>query len=50
MSESDRYCGALGCRSSASLIIDHPDHGRRTVCPDHAVGYDVVERLGGEAA
>jgi hypothetical protein len=42
---SAEVCGCLGCRASAELVIDHDDLGRRVVCPEHAVGYRVVERV-----
>jgi hypothetical protein len=45
MSPSTRVCGCLGCRSDAVAVIDHPDHGQRTVCGSHIDGYDVVEWL-----
>lgn len=43
-------CGCAGCTSEALLRIAHEDHGRLVVCPEHAVGHTVVERLGGEPA
>jgi len=46
MSTSDtRVCGCLGCRDDAVAVIDHPEHGERTVCADDINGYDVVEWL-----
>jgi hypothetical protein len=38
-------CGCFGCRRDAVAEIDHPEHGRRTVCGAHVDGYDVVEWL-----
>lgn len=39
------FCGNLGCRTEADCVIDHPDHGERTVCADHARGYPVIRRV-----
>ncbi|MFP4628928.1 MAG: hypothetical protein ACLFMX_08060 [Halobacteriales archaeon] len=36
------FCGALGCRKEAAVVIDHPEHGERTVCHDHAEDHEVV--------
>lgn len=38
-------CGCVGCRGDAVAEIDHPEHGRRTVCADDINSYDVVEWL-----
>ncbi|MFC6825712.1 DUF5131 family protein [Halopelagius fulvigenes] len=43
-------CGCLGCARPASFVVDHPDHGHRTVCKTHARDYPVIERLGGDSA
>jgi len=40
-----RTCGCLGCRDDAFVVIDHPDHGRRAVCPRHQRDHDVVEEV-----
>lgn len=37
-------CGALGCSADADVVIDHPEHGERTVCRDHARDYRVIRR------
>ena len=39
------FCGAMGCRSDADVVIDHPEHGHRTVCEDCAEGYEVVRNV-----
>jgi len=36
-------CGCFGCDAVAEYVIDHPKHGERVVCPDHAEGYEVVD-------
>ncbi|WP_195892439.1 hypothetical protein [Halopiger goleimassiliensis] len=36
------FCGALGCTEDADVVINHPEHGRRTVCENHAEGHEVV--------
>lgn len=36
------FCGTLGCGKDADCVIDHPEHGERTVCEGHARGYSVV--------
>lgn len=38
-------CGALGCTEEAEVVIDHPEHGERTVCDDHARDHLVVCRV-----
>lgn len=38
-----RVCGAIGCDEFAFGVIDHPRHGRRTVCKAHAVEHPVLE-------
>lgn len=38
-------CTCLGCHDPATKAIDHPDHGRRVVCDDHAEGHEVIERV-----
>lgn len=35
-------CGCMGCSEPAEAMIDHPEHGTRTVCADHADGYEVI--------
>lgn len=42
------FCTAIGCRDSATAVIEHPDHGRRPVCEDHINGYPTDERLEAE--
>ncbi|MFC6718086.1 hypothetical protein ACFQGT_10645 [Natrialbaceae archaeon GCM10025810] len=44
-SATDRFgpfCGALGCRSAADVVIRHTEHGKRTVCEEHAGDDEVV--------
>lgn len=41
------FCGALGCREAADVVIHHAEYGRRAVCDDHAEDHAVVERLDG---
>ncbi|WP_202613881.1 hypothetical protein [Halostella pelagica] len=36
------FCGTIGCSNEAAVVIDHPDHGKRTVCDDHAADGEVV--------
>lgn len=36
------FCACLGCRSEASVAIDHPEHGRRVVCDDCARTFEVI--------
>lgn len=38
-------CGAISCTEPAAVRIDHPDHGERVVCSDHAEGYPVLEEV-----
>ena len=38
----ERFCGCLGCRSAATVIINHAKHGERPVCDDCADGHEVV--------
>jgi hypothetical protein len=40
-----RICGAMGCTDEAFVIVQHPEHGRRAVCPDHRRDYPVVEEV-----
>jgi len=40
-----RVCGCIGCGKTATSEIRHPEHGLRTVCDDHAAGYEVVTHL-----
>ena len=35
-------CGALGCSDDAEVVVDHPDHGERVVCADHADDLEVI--------
>lgn len=41
----ERYCSALGCRSMATAVVDHPDHGERFVCEDDARDFPVVRNV-----
>lgn len=41
--ETGRVCGAIGCGDMGVLQIEHPDHGPRTVCRDHAADFEVVQ-------
>ena len=45
--ERTKGCICLGCRDDAVAVIDHPEHGRRTVCGAHINGHDVDEWLVG---
>jgi len=36
-------CGCLGCHDPAVAVIDHPEHGRRTVCERHRGDHEVIE-------
>lgn len=36
------FCGALGCTEGAEYVIDHPKHGKRTVCPAHVGDCEVI--------
>lgn len=36
----DRVCAA--CTSPAVAIVDHPEHGERAACDEHAEDYEVV--------
>lgn len=36
------FCACLGCRSEATTVIDHPDHGRRVVCDGCAEPFEVI--------
>ena len=36
------FCGCAGCTESAIAIVDHPEHGERAVCTEHAAGMEVV--------
>lgn len=40
-----RICGCMGCTDEAHVIVQHPKHGRRAVCPDHRRDYPVVEEV-----
>ncbi|SEO69868.1 hypothetical protein SAMN05216388_101733 [Halorientalis persicus] len=46
MSLADRFttktCGVLGCGADAEVVIDHPEHGERTVCGSCAADFEVV--------
>jgi hypothetical protein len=35
----------MGCSGDVVAIVDHPDHGRRAACEDHADGYPVLEEV-----
>ena len=35
-------CGALGCTADADTVVDHPDHGERVVCADHAENHEAI--------
>ena len=39
------FCGALGCTDDADVVIDHPEHGERTVCNSCADGHVVICRV-----
>jgi len=39
------FCGCIGCREDAVAVIDHPEHGHRTVCADDINGHEVVRRV-----
>lgn len=39
------FCGTLGCTDDADVVIDHPEHGERTVCEEHTGGYEVIRRV-----
>lgn len=41
----EKTCGNIGCHNRATVVIDHPDHGERTVCDDHADDYDILRDL-----
>jgi len=36
------YCGCLGCKEAATVVIDHEQHGERLVCDSCADGHEVV--------
>jgi hypothetical protein len=40
-----RGCGCLGCTADAIAVINHAEHGRRTVCADDINGHDILEWL-----
>jgi hypothetical protein len=42
---SQTLCGCLGCTKSADAVVDHPDHGERTVCDGHAGDHEVIRRV-----
>ena len=42
--EEGPYCGALGCRETADVVIE-TQHGERTVCEDCAAGEEVVRHV-----
>lgn len=39
------FCACLGCTGVATAVIDHPKHGKRTVCDDCIDGHEVIEHL-----
>jgi len=39
------FCACLGCRDPADVVIDHPDHGQRTVCEECAGDHEVIRRV-----
>lgn len=39
------FCGALGCRHPADVVVDHPEHGERVVCEDCTDGHEVIRRV-----
>ncbi|WP_265111895.1 hypothetical protein [Halosolutus halophilus] len=39
------FCGALGCTEKADVVIDHPEHGERTVCEGCAGDYEVIRHV-----
>ena len=41
--EGPPFCGWVGCGDPAVARIEHPEHGRRTVCETHIAGFPVVE-------
>lgn len=42
---SPEGCGCVGCLEDAVAVIDHPEHGERTVCKSHINGHPVKRRL-----
>lgn len=40
-----RICGTVGCTEGADAVIDHPVHGKRTVCDDHSGDYPVIAHV-----
>lgn len=42
--EDAPVCGCLGCVQPAEYVVNHPEHGRRAVCPSCA---DTMEVVGG---
>jgi len=38
-------CGCIGCTDPADAVVDHPEHGERTVCDDHAGDYEVIRHV-----
>ncbi|WP_265111113.1 hypothetical protein [Halosolutus halophilus] len=39
------FCGVLGCTDDAGVVIDHPEHGERTVCKACAGDYEVIRHV-----
>ncbi|WP_323192390.1 hypothetical protein [Halostella sp. PRR32] len=39
------FCSKLGCTDEAAAVIDHPDHGERVVCDDHADDGEVIRHV-----
>jgi len=39
---SGPFCGAFGCPNEAVARINHPEHGERVVCEDHADAGEVI--------
>jgi hypothetical protein len=45
----DHVCGAMGCHTDSHdedlVVIQHPTHGERVVCREHAADYEVVRHV-----
>ena len=35
----------MGCTEPAVAMIEHPDHGERTVCEEHVDGHRVIANV-----